>query len=155
MPGANFEYTRKMDEDCTIRVTVDAENPAKLAAWVGQIQLIFEQRKCQKCADEGRPADYGVILQKKIVDGMAFYELTCQNPDCGAAFGLGQRRDDLLFYPKRFASKKRGGGRLTNQGWVVYVPDGYQGEGGASAPVQQAPAPAPAAPPVEDDSIPF
>ena len=158
-----FVYTRKMDDDCTVVVEGESTSWAVMASAYGQCQLIFEQRKCVKCLDEGRKGDHGTLLQKRISSGYQFFEQTCLDPVCGAALGLGQRQEDNLFYPKRFNSKKRGGGAKAHFGWDVFEfadDDGPQvaQPGYQQPPYQQAATPQqvpPMAAPAQESDIPF
>jgi hypothetical protein len=64
------------------------------------------------------------------MDQGKYYELWCQNPDCRAKLGFGQHKTGDTLFPKR---KDKEGNWLSDNGWVVYVPnknrqsDGWDG----------------------------
>lgn len=72
-------------------IQVEADNVKDL---IKEVSFFNElPHKCQNCSD----TDLG--FRHRSVSGNEYYELVCNNPDCGFTFPLGQHKDnkDTLF----------------------------------------------------------
>lgn len=88
------------------RITLELEGGTQkeLFAAIADAQDVFDaDRSCGLCNDEN------LRFKVRIIEGNAFYELTCSG--CGARLQFGQHREGGTLYPKRAEG---------NRGWAKF-----------------------------------
>lgn len=121
-----------------LTVECDAATPKDVFKKVAVLQEMMSD-KCCGCCKSPNIAFVVRTAQNREGKDVEYYELKCQEAQCGAALSFGQHQSGATLFAKRWDKDARA--PLPNNGWHIYVRTdgggGYQQGGGGYQQPQQ------------------
>jgi|688.fasta_scaffold1589577_1 hypothetical protein len=107
-----------------LQFEIEGEGQKEIFKGLASVQEIFGEEKCGVCGN----TNYRFVVRN--VDDNDYYELRCNNNDCGATLAFGQHKKGGTLFPRR---KDDEGKWLSNKGWHKWQKDESAGQSDSKA----------------------